>query len=52
MLQTFEREPIYITDVDVIRENSNYYAVVCYSDGNFDEFGPYDSYEQAKSAIY
>lgn len=52
MLKTFEREPIHITCVDVILEEDGYYTVVEYSDGNYDEFGPYDSYREAKSAVY
>lgn len=52
MLKTIEPQTIYITDVDVVQEKDGYYAVVTYSDGNYDEFGPYDSYREAKSAIY
>jgi hypothetical protein len=52
MLQTFERESIHITDVNVVQENDGYYTIVTYSDGNYDEFGPYISYTDAKSAVY
>jgi hypothetical protein len=43
---------IRIIDVDIILEEDGYYSVVTYSDGKFDEFGPYDSYQKAESAVY
>jgi hypothetical protein len=43
---------IFIENVEIIREEDGYFAVVEYSDGEYDEFGPYDSYQEAKSAIY
>lgn len=49
---TFEQESIQITDVDVIREDDGFYTVVTYSDGKFDEFGPFSSYSAARAAIY
>ncbi len=52
MQTVYEEKTIYITDVDVIEEEDGYYTVVYYSDGEHDEFGPYDSYREAKSAIY
>ena len=52
MLQTFEQETIQITDVDVSCEDDGYYTIVTYSDGEYDEFGPYSSWIAAKSAIY
>jgi hypothetical protein len=52
MLKTIEPQTIYITDVNIIQEKDEYYAVVTYSDGYYDEFGPYASYREAKSAIY
>lgn len=43
---------IFIENVEIICEEDGYFAVVEYSDGEYDEFGPYDSYQEAKSAIY
>lgn len=43
---------IFIKNVEIIHEEDGYFAVVEYSDGEYDEFGPYDSYQEAKSAIY
>jgi hypothetical protein len=51
-MQTLEQKTIYITNVDVVCEDDGYYVIVEYNDGDYDEFGPYDSYQEAKSAIY
>jgi hypothetical protein len=51
-MQTLEQQTIYITDVDIICKEDGYYAIVEYNDGDYDEYGPYDSRQQAKSAIY
>ena len=52
MLPTFVESEIRIVDVDIILEEDGYYSVVTYSDGKSDEFGPYDSYQEAESAVY
>lgn len=52
MLSTLIESKIRITDVRVIQEYGYFYCVVYYSDGNYDEFGPYDSYSEARSAVY
>jgi hypothetical protein len=52
MLPTLIEQKIRIIDVDVIHEEDGYYTVVSYSDGNYDEFGPYDTPLKAKSAVY
>ena len=52
MPSTLLEPTIRIIDVDIILEEGGYYSVVTYSDGKFDEFGPYDSYQDAESAIY
>jgi hypothetical protein len=52
MAPTLLKPTIRIIDVDIILEEDGYYSVVTYSDGKFDEFGPYDSYQEAESSIY
>jgi hypothetical protein len=52
MAPTLLKTTIRIIDVDIILEEDGHYSVVTYSDGKFDEFGPYDSYQEAESAIY
>lgn len=52
MQTLYNEKTIYITDVEVIEEEDGYYSVVYYSDGEHDEFGPYNSHREAKSAIY
>lgn len=52
MVSTLLKTTIRIIDVDIILEEDGYYSVVTYSDGKFDEFGPYDSYQDAESTIY
>lgn len=52
MSSTLLEPTIRIIDVDIILEQDGYYSVVTYSDGNFDEFGPYDSFQEAESAVY
>ena len=52
MVQLLEKT-IQITDVYVEKRDDGYfYSVIEYSDGEYDEFGPYDSYGEAKSIIY
>ncbi len=51
-MPTLEQKTICITNVDIICEEDGYYAIVDYSDGGYDEFGPYNTYQEAESAIY
>lgn len=50
MLQT--SPPVQITEIFVEKRQDGYYAVIDYSDGEYDEFGPYSSYYEAKSVVY
>ena len=43
---------IHITNVQIIPDHGEYLVHIDYSDGNYDEFGPYESYEEAKSVVY
>ena len=45
-------QKIRITNVEIICEEDGFYAIVTYSDKKFDEFGPYDTYREAESAVY
>jgi hypothetical protein len=45
-------QQIRITDVEIVVEDDGYYVIVEYSDKNFDEFGPYKTYEEAEAAVY
>lgn len=52
MLPVLVENEIRITNVEVISDKGGYYSIVSFSDGKFDEFGPYDTYEEARSSIY
>jgi hypothetical protein len=43
---------IQIIDVQIIPDDGEYIVHIDYSDGKYDEFGPYKSYEEAKSVVY
>ena len=43
---------IHITNVQIIPDHGKYLVHIDYSDGKYDEFGPYESYEEAKSVVY
>lgn len=47
-----EIKTIHITDVQIIPDQGKYFVHIDYSDGKYDEFGPYESYEEAKSVVY
>lgn len=52
MVQTLSK-PVQITDAYVEKRDDGYfYAVIEYSCGEYDEFGPYPDYNSAKSVVY